>query len=46
MGEMRNVYKISIRKLEVVASHGIPSHRWGGDGINFFIKEKGSETLD
>jgi hypothetical protein len=44
-GEMRNVYKILVRKSEGKRPFGRPKHRWK-DNIRMDLKEIGWESVD
>jgi len=45
MGEMRNAYKILVRKPEGKRPHGRPRRRWE-DNIRMDLKETGYEGVD
>jgi hypothetical protein len=45
MGEMRNVYKILVRKREGTRPLGRPRHRWEDD-IRMDLREIGWEGVD
>jgi hypothetical protein len=45
MCEIRNAYKILVRKPVEVGPHGRPRHRWE-DNIRMDLREKGWEGVD